>query len=54
MNLCLITIHNLKQRKEHELGESARLIDKRDKVEAILESVRQEGGTEEQVQLTFI
>jgi len=49
VNLCLITIHNLKQRKEHELGESARLIDKRDKVEAILESVRQEGGTEEQL-----
>jgi len=49
VNLCLITIHNLKQRKEHELAVSARLIDKRDKVEAILESVRHEGGTEEQL-----
>jgi len=49
LNLSLHTLYNLKKRTSHELAACARLIEKRDKVEAIMESVRAQGGTDEQL-----
>jgi len=49
LNLCLHTLYNLKQRSSHEMAASARLVEKRDKVTSILETLRSQGGTEEQL-----
>lgn len=49
LNLCLHTLYNLKQRSSHEMAASARLVEKRDKVGSIMETLRAQGGTEEQL-----
>jgi DNA-directed RNA polymerase III subunit RPC3 len=49
LNLSLHTLYNLKKRSTHELGACARLIEKRDKVHSIMESLRAQGGTEDQL-----
>jgi DNA-directed RNA polymerase III subunit RPC3 len=48
--LCQKSIYNLKSRNEQDTEENSRLLEKYARVEGILESVRAEGGTEEQIE----
>merc|ERR1712107_62617 len=50
VGLCLNSIYNLKKRADLETKDNLRLLEKYERVESILESIRTEGGTQEQME----